>query len=623
MSDTSSSSWEDMIVTPERILEKIEPGMSIFLGTGMGEPRTLIKHLIEAKGKNLQDLELIQLGSFGDIVSMKEPGFRKFRLKTFYSGWLASEAFSEGRVDLIPSRPSRILQLFESGQIPIDIAFFQITPPNESGYCSLGVSVDVALQAMEQATLAVGEINTRIPNTYGDTFVHVSELDMLIRSTEPPIYFSRPQTDDVNDKVAANVASVIEDGSCIAFSIGPLFESLGQHLRHKRHLGIHTPFFTDALMDLVKSGAVTNRRKGNWRGKSVASYAFGTPDLMTWLDGNPLVEFQGIDKVFNPIQIGRNPRFVVIVAASKVDLTGRIALPLERSRRLVTGRGGALDYFNGAELSVSGLKLIALPSRDQEGKSNIHLSVEEFPFQFSVRESVDMIITEYGAANLNGRTIRERAQVLIDIAHPEDRAELVEQAKNANILYKDQIFLPESASLYPAEIHSRQIFKDNIEVQFRAIRPSDEEDMRHLFYRFSDKAVYYRYFTPIKAMPHKKMQEYVNVDLNRYLSIVGLVGEPGKEKIIAEARFARLHTGLYADVAFVVDEKYQGFGLATHLLMMLIRVAKERGIKGFTADVLATNKAMLKVFEKIGLPFNSRLEDGIFHLTIPFSDSAS
>ena len=610
------SEWEKRVVAPDRVLERIEPGMNIFLGTGISEPITLVKHLMESREGNLQDLELIQLVSLGEAISLKELQSHKYRLKTFFSGWVASEAITAGRVDLIPSRFSRIPELIASGQIPIDVAFVQVTPPNGAGYCSLGMAVDVARQAMDQASLVVGEINTKIPRTFGDTFVPLTEFDMLVRSTEDPIYFGRWPEDDVYDKVAANVASVIEDGSCIAFSVGPLFESLANHLKHKRHLGVHSPFFTDALMDLVNSGAVTNRRKETFRGKSLTSYALGTPELMQWLDRNPLVEFQGIDKVFDPIQIGRNRRFVIVMPARKVDLSGRIAIHIGKAN-VIAGPGEAMDFFNGAEISPGGLTVFALPSRNREGASNIRISVEDYPNQFTLRESVDLIVTEYGVANLRGRTIRERAQALIDVAHPEDRPGLVARAKEEKILYADQIFLADSATLYPADISTRQTFKDGAAVHIRAIRPSDEEGMRRLFYRFSDEAVYYRYFSPIKAMPHARMQEYVNVDSNRILSIVGLVGKPEKEKIIAEARFVRDQMRPHADIAFVVDEAYQGLGIAGFLYRMLIRLARERGVKAFTADILASNKGMMRVLEKGGLPVGARLEQGVFTVTIP------
>ena len=492
--------------------------------------------------------------------------------------------------------------------------FFRSRPPDASGYCSLGGAVDVALLAMEQASLRVAEINPHMPQTYGDTFVHVSEFDMLVTATEPLIYFERPEVDEITDRIAAHVASVVEDGSCIAFSTGDLFEALGRHLVHKRHLGIHSPFVTDAMMDLVKSGAVTNRRKANWRGRSVVSYAFGTPELMQWLDRNPLVEFQGIDKVFDSITIGKNPRFVAVSRASKVDLSGRIVLPY-RGEGVI---GRAVDFFNGAGLSPSGLRLIALASRDDAGGPNIRLSVEGLPHQFGISESVDMVITEFGVANLYGRTIRERAQALIDVAHPDDRRALVEAAKQARLIYPDQIYLSESAHLYPHHIQARQTFGKGVEIRFRAIRPSDEEEMRRLFYRFSEEAVYFRYFTPVSAMPHAEMQKYVNIDYNRFMSVVGLEGDVGKGRIIAEARYAKLHVRPLADVAFIVDEAYQGLGIASYLMQMLIRVAKEQGIKGFVASVLGGNRSMLRVFEKSGLTMQTRVEEGIVSVTLPF-----
>ncbi|HON62542.1 MAG: GNAT family N-acetyltransferase [Bacteriovoracaceae bacterium] len=616
-SDTMS--WEDRIVTPQEALKHIEPGMKIFLGTGVAEPRTLVKNLMASDETNLQDLELIQLVSLGDVITMKELQTQKFRLKTFFSGWVASEAITQGYVDLIPSRFARIPNLIESRMLPIDAAFVQITPPNEAGYCSLGMALDVARHAMDQASLVIGEINHDVPFTFGDTFVPISEFDLLVRSQDPPIFFRRWPVDEVFDQVGANVASVIEDGSCISFSIGPLYEALGKHLARKRNLGVHTPFFTDALMDLVMSGAVSNRNKRVHRGKCLTSYAFGTKSLMSWLDRNPLVDFQGIDTVFSPVQIGLNPRFIAVIPARKVDLSGRIAMHIGKGN-VATTPGEVADFVNGAELSERGSVIFALPSRNLKGASNILLSVENLPNQLSLQESVDMVVTEYGVANMRGRTVRERAQFLIDIAHPEDRKDLFEKAKEHRILYPDQIYLPESARLYPSDIATKHVFEGGVEVRFRAIKPSDEEEMRRLFYRFSDKTVYYRYFSPIKVMPHAKMQQYVNIDYINTLSIVGLVGSPEEEHIIAEARFVKDRKKPYGDVAFVVEEKYQGIGIATFLYELLIFLAKERGLHGFIADVLATNKAMIKVFEKGKYPVQASLSQGAYELTINFED---
>lgn len=617
MDTPKKANWEDRVVSPDKVLEKIQPGMCIFLGTGAAEPRTLVKHLMASNADNLQDLELFQLLSFGDAISLKVLKNQKFRLKTFFSGWVAKDAIVEGRVDLIPSRFSKLSQLIASRQIPFDIAFIQITPPNKLGYCSLGVAVDVARLVMDQAPLVVGEINPDIPMTQGNTFVSIDEFDLLVKSTEKPIYFERWPIDPVFDKVAANVASAIENGSCISFSFGPLFEPLAKHLMQKKDLGVHSPIFSDALMDLVNSGAVTNRYKTIFPGKTLASYAMGTQKLLNWLDGNPLVEFQGIDKVFNPMRIGKNRRFVAIVNIRKIDLTGDIALHVGKGN-VATDTAEVIDFINGAEISADGYSIFALPSRNLKGEANIRISLDDIPNRLNVREAVDLVATEYGVANLNGRTMRERAMALIEIAHPEDRAQLIAEAKAQKLIYEDQIFIKENAHLYPSDVQCTHTFKNNVTVRFRAIRPSDEEEMRRLFYRFSDEQVYYRYFTPLKTMTHSKMQEYVNVDYGQVMSIVGLVGDIGTGHIIAEARYVKDPKRPYGDVAFVVDEEYQNLGIATFLYKQLMRLAKERGLQGFTADVLPANKEMMRVFEKGAAEVKATLEYGVYRLTIPF-----
>ncbi|MFO7685048.1 MAG: GNAT family N-acetyltransferase [Desulfobacterales bacterium] len=622
MNESSAEQWNGKIISPEQVIQKIKPGMTIFIGTGVAEPRTLVRTLMNSTAGNLNDLELIQLVSFGDAISMGNLRTQKFRLKTFFSGWVSQDAIMEGRVDLIPSRFAWIPDLIESSHFPVHAAFLQITPPDKHGNCSLGVAVDAARQAMEKATLVVGEINRQVPRTFGDTFVSVSEFTHLVEARDAPIYFDRWPVSTVYDQIADRIAELIEDRSCIAFSVGQLFEALGRHLVDKKHLGVHSPVFTDALMDLVKAGAVTNRSKGTYRGKSLASYAIGTPELFTWLDQNPLVEFQAIDKVFNPSQIGRNAQFTAVVAARKVDLLGRIALQIGKGT-VATGPAEVADLVSGAEISPGGRTIFALPSRNRKGIANILISVKEFPNQFTTRESVDVVVTEYGIARLKGFTLRERAQALIDIAHPADRPLLVEQAKAAHIIYPDQIFLADSAHLYPAAVEEISRLRDGTAIRFRPIKPSDEEQMRQLFYRFSDETVYYRYFGHVKAMPHAKMQQYANVDWSNTMSIVGLVEAGDQSRVIAEARYIIERERPFAEVVFVVDEAYQEQGIATYMYRMLVRLARERGVQGFTADVLFSNLGMMKVFRKGGLPVKAELKDGIYHLFIPFYDDRS
>ncbi len=610
--------WRNRLTSPNAVLERLRPGMSVFLSTGAAEPRTLVKHLMAAHTANLQDLELIQIVSIADAISLKNLQSQKFRLKTFITGWVADEAIAAGHVDLIPCYPSRIPELLERRKVRVDAVFVQITPPDKDGYSCLGISVDAARLAMEQAQLVVGEINALIPRTMGDTFVPIADFDMLVQSDEPPVYVNRPPSEPIYDRIAANIEPLIDNQSCIAFSIGPLFEAVSRALTRKTHLGIHSPFFSDALMDLVNSGAVTNRYKELFKRKSITSYAFGTPDLLRWLDQNPRVEFQPIDKVFDPLSIGRNPGFVAIISAKSVDITGRIALHTGLGN-IASGPAEVLAFLHGAQISDGGYTLFGLPSRNPQGAANITVSVEGFKNRFDFREGVDYVVTEYGVASLKGLTLRERAQALIEIAHPGDRSGLIEAAKSENILYRDQICLPESALYYPSNIDVYHQFKGDVTVRFRPIRPSDEEAMRRLFYRFSDEAVYYRYFSSLKAMPHTRMQTYVNVDWRNVMSIVGVVGKIGEWTIVSEARYLTDPNGDWAEVAFVVDEPYQSIGISTFVFKLLVQLAQERGIRGFWADVLVSNTAMMKVFNKSGLQVLTEMDNGVYHVSIPFN----
>ncbi len=624
MSDVADrlAAFGKTLSAPDDVFRHIEPGMSIFLSTDPGEPRTLVRHLLKSGLGNLRDLELIHIVSLGDVLTLQSLEESRFRLKTFFASSLANDALTQGRIDFIPAAFSTIPSLIQGGAVRVDAAFVQISPPDTSGYASFGVVVDAARAAIERASLVVAEVNPAAPRTLGDSFIHVSEIDYFVEAEVRPFYFFRWEPDETFDKVARNVATLIENGSCLGWSIGPMFDALGRHLREKRDLGLHSLMLTDAVMDLIKSGAVTNRRKRLFRGKTVASWVLGAAELHAWLDRNPLIEMQGIDVTASPEIIGQLERFVAAVQIRKVDLTGRVALHTGKGN-VAAGPSEVVEQLVGARLSKGGKTLAALPSRNRAGQSNIVLTTDGLPNVIPNRESFDFVVTEYGAAYLAGRTLRERAQALIDVAHPDDRASLVESAKAAGILYKDQIFFADSGRLYPAEVATTRTFKDGLEVRFRAIRPSDEEEMRRLFYRFSDEGVYYRYFSRLKTMPHKKMQAYTTVDYRTTMSIVAVIGEPGTDHLIGEARYVQLPGSKYADFALLVDDAYQGKGVASFMFLYLIQLAKERGLEGLSASVLATNKRVLRILEKSPHPIQARVESGVYELVIPFDRAAS
>ncbi|MCX5828210.1 MAG: GNAT family N-acetyltransferase [Deltaproteobacteria bacterium] len=601
--------WTNKIVDPEVVLSKIKPGMSIFVGTGVAEPRTLIKHLMESELSNLKDLEIIQLLSIGDAIPPDERYADKYRLKTFFSMTKGYNAITAGQIDWIPCVLSQIPHLFSTDAVKVDAAFVQITPPDRRGLCSLGVSVDVAKPAIERANLVVGEINEQVPYTFGDTFVHIKDFHYLIKATEPLFYISRWPFDETFNRVAEYTASVIENGSCLSFFLGPLYEALVKHLYGKKDLGIHSLVFTDPLMDLMNSPAISNKNKNLFTGKSVSAYAQGTPELMNWLDGNQLVEFQRIDVVVNPKNISQNDRVVVIMPAYKVDISGAIA-PYAGRGNIVTGPSDFYEFLTGAALSDGGCNIFALPSRNLRGEPNILPSVESYPNQFS-SELINVVVTEYGIARLNGRSLRERTMALIDISHPDDRDQLVQAAKKLKLIYQNQKYISEYARNYPEDISLTHTFENNIVIHFRPIKPSDEDGMRRLFYRFSDKGIFYRFFSNVQEMPHKHMQEYICVDYRQTMSIVGTIALGGMEKIIAEGRYVSLGYTSYADVSFIVDEKCQDTGIATFILNMLVKIANKHNIEGFNAHILTTNKAMIRVMEKVAPRHSLMIDEGL------------
>jgi acyl-CoA hydrolase len=608
--------WAEKIVSPEVVLSRIRPGMSIFVGTGVAEPRTLIRHLMESDQKNLADLDIIQLLSLGDVIPPDERYAEKYRLKTFFSVTRGHTAIKSGRVDGIPCKMSQVPHLLRNDLLKIDAAFVQVTPPDSRGFCSLGVSADVAKYAIEKASLVVGEINEQTPYTYGDTLIHVDDFHHLVRATEAPLYVQRWPVDEVFDRVAENVASIIEDGSCLAFFLGPIYEALVKYLSPKRDLGVHSLVFTDPVMDLMNSGAISNSKKKIYAGKSLVAYAQGTPELMQWLNGNQLVEFRKIDTVVNPKTFSQNDRCVVIIPAYKVDLTGAIALHAS-SKSLSAGPSDYYEFLDGAAQSNGGYNIFALPSRGRDGESNILSSVDKFPNQFST-ELIDIVVTEYGIARLGGRSLRERTLAIIDIAHPNDRDHLIGVAKNLMLLYSSQVYRSDAGRAYRYDVSRSQTFKDNMTVHFRPIKPSDEDGMRRLFYRFSDQGVFYRYFSAVQAMPHLRMQEYTSVDYRQTMSIVGVIAEGGYEKIIAEGRYVRFGRSTYADVSFIIDEKYQGIGIASFMLRMLMEIAKKDGMEGFNATILSTNKAMIKVMEKAASPNSLMADEGLQSYSFSF-----
>ena len=601
---------------PDDLVKLIRPGSRIFIGSGAAEPQTLIRVLIE-KGKYIQDHETINLLELGTTPYAESVLSKPFHQNAFFIGQNVRDAVNEGRAEYTPIFLSELPDLIRSGRLKIDVALIQVAPPDNYGFCSLGVSVDVVKSGAEKAGVVIAEVNKQMPRALGDCFIHLKDIDHVVESDVPLLTWSPPEPDEVAMRVGQNVARLINNGATIQAGIGMIPNAILSHLGDKQDLGVHTEMFSDGIIDLVASGVITNRCKTIHNGKIIATFCMGTQRLYDFVDDNPLIEFHPCDYTNDPFIVSQNERMVSINAAIQVDLTGQVCAD-SIGEYFYSGIGGQVDFVRGASRSKGGKPVIVLPATAKGGTvSRIVPYLDQGAGVVTSRGDVHYVVTEYGIANLHGRNLRERALALISIAHPDFRDDLLGYAKKRNLVHMDQMPLAVAGKFYPEKYEHMAILKD-IEVFFRPVRPTDEAIQREFFYSLSDETVYYRFFNILKTLPHDKIQPMVNIDYREEMAIVGLLGEPGDEEMVAIGRFKDDPADNKAEVAFVVRDDWQNRGIGTHLMKKLIDIAQEKGIEGFKADVLAANKKMLHVFHKCGYPIHSKLEDGVYSIEILF-----
>jgi acyl-CoA hydrolase/GNAT superfamily N-acetyltransferase len=613
-----STPWQeryaDKVMTARDALRAIKRGDTVFVGSGASGPQVLVEEMAKWSD-DFADLKIVHLLTLIP-APYAEPKFTsRFRHNAFFVGDNVREAVAEGRADYTPIYLSEIPGLFRSGRFHIDVALIQVTPPDAHGFCSFGVSVDIVNAAAETADYVIAGVNPQMPWTWGDSFIHVNQVDALVENDAPLPEFRYPEPDEVTMKIGENVASLIENGSTLQLGIGAVPAHVLPCLKDKRDLGIHTEMLTDAILDLIEAGVVTNARKTLHRGKTVISFCVGTRRLYDFVDGNPFFEFHPSDYVNDPFVISRNDRMVAINSALEVDLTGQVCAD-SLGYLFYSGIGGQVDFIRGAARSKRGKPVIVLPSTAKDGTvSRIVSHLSEGAGVVTTRGDVHYVVTEYGIADLSGKSIRERAMALIHIAHPKFREELLEQAKLRHYIFIDQ--LP-PLGVYPAELETYVTLRPGMKILFRPIKPTDEEMMQELFYSLSEESIYYRFFHRTQVMPHKKVQRFTTVDYQKDMAIVGVVEEYGQEKIIAVGRYSLEPDSNMAEAALLVQDDWQGRGIGTRLLNYLIQIAKSRKIAGFKAQVLAENRAPLHMMHKTGYTVETTLEDGILHVSFKF-----
>ncbi|MGC8990927.1 MAG: GNAT family N-acetyltransferase, partial [Verrucomicrobiia bacterium] len=581
------------------------------------EPLQLVSALTK-RAAELPDTEIVHLLTYGDAPYAHKEMTQYFRVNSFFIAENVRDIIQEGLGDYTPIHLSDIPRLFNSGQLPLDVALIQVTPPDERGLCSLGISVDIVKSAAENASLVIAQVNPNMPRTHGDSVLHVYDLDVLVPVDDPLLEVPPPEITEETRQIAENIAALVEDGSTIEVGIGRIPQALFGFLKDKKDLGIHTEMISDRIIDLVQAGAVTGMRKSLDRGQIVASFCLGTRKLYDFVNNNPMFAFHPTEYINDPYIISRQHKMVAINVALEVDLTGQVCAD-SIGTRFFSGVGGQVDFGRGAAKAHRGKAIIAMPSTAKNGTvSRIVTRLSPGAGVVTTRAGVNYVVTEYGVAYLHGKSIQERALALICIAHPKFRAQLLREAIEAKYLAASMAEVEGKILVAPKEQRSTYVLEDGTQINFRPIHPTDEPRMRDLFYALSQQTIYYRFMSHKRWVKRTEIQEFVYVDHRNEVTIVGTLPEAHGEDIIAVGSYYLDPKTNLAEVAFVVHDKWQNRGIGTYLLRYLGRIARRNGIRGFTAEVLLDNKPMQAVFAKSNFKLTTRFSGNVISYEMEF-----
>lgn len=417
----------------EEALGCLKSGMKVYIHPGAAEPDHLVKTMVR-ESEHLRDVEIIHILTLGTADYVKEGMESRFRHRSIFTGGNVRDAVNQGRADHVPIFLSEIPALFSSYEIPLDVSLIHVTPPDEHGYCSLGVGVECTKAAVDSSKYVIAQVNRNMPRTMGNTFIHVNKIDYFVMCDDDIIELPRAGKNEQSEKIGQNIASLITNGSTLQMGIGAIPDAVLHYLKDKKNLGLHTEMFSDGVMELIENGVINNEAKSVNKGKSISSFVLGSKKLYDYIHDNPLFEFQPSECVNDPFVISRNDKMVAINSAIQVDLTGQVCSD-SMGYKIYSGIGGQVDFIRGASRSKGGIPIIALPSTAKDGSvSRIVLHLDEGAGVVTSRGDVRWVVTEYGMVNLHGKSIRERAESLIKIAHPAFRDELRAGAKEKRLL---------------------------------------------------------------------------------------------------------------------------------------------------------------------------------------------
>jgi len=435
-------SWEieyrKKLRTPEEALRCVQSGMRVYIQPCCAEPETLVEALYK-RAPFVHDVEIVHMMTMGRADYVKPEMEGHFRHNAVFIGANVREAVNEGRADYTPVYLSEIEELFESGAMPLDVALLELSPPDSHGFCSFGVGVDTSLTAAKCARYVVAQVNDQMPRTYGDSFIHVSKIDAVVESSRPLCALKKPEITEMHTAIARNVAGLIEDGSVLQTGIGGIPDAVLPFLMDRKDLGIHSELVSDGVIPLIDAGVITGARKNFKPRKIILGFVLGSKQMFEYVDNNPIFEFHPTAYTNDPMLIARNDKMVAINSALQIDLTGQVCAD-SIGTRFYSGIGGQVDFLRGSSRSKGGKPIIALSSTAKNGTvSRIAPMLSPGAGVVTSRGLIRYVVTEYGVAYLHGKSIRERAKALIEIAHPKFREELYAYCEKTKWLQRPQV----------------------------------------------------------------------------------------------------------------------------------------------------------------------------------------
>ncbi len=595
--------WADNYIEKKRTvadaIKNIRPGQRVFVGSACGEPQALVRGLSEA-AKSLTGLEIVRMMS-QETTSLTAIANRtkdlSLNIRSIYLGSASTEQIARNMRFITPMNMSDVPGLFTTKKLPINVALIQTTPPDDFGWMSLGISVDVTIAAALSADFVIAQVNTRMPRVLGQSFIHVNDVDIIVEQEEDLLAISTGSQSDAATRIGQHIARLIEDGATLQIGLDAASQATVQGLSEKNDLGIHSQYLTEDIMHLYSKGIVNNRKKGFNEGKMVASAAIGTSNLYEFLHDNPAVEFHPSNYVNDPFIISRHNRMVSMNVAHTMDITGQVATEAS-AHTFYAGVSGIPDFVRGARRSLGGKSIIMLVSTSPDNKHSNIVPLLSDKIVTVPRGDIHYVVTEFGAVNLFGKSLQERAVGMISIAHPDFREELFDAAKKLGVIGPERTLGEAVRGIYPVKLE--QTFEIHGEmITIRPAKPVDERRIQEHFYSLSKEDIFSRFFHEKTAFGRSEVESKSQTDYVKDLALVAIVGEFGFSRVVALGESMLLSHNNIAEVAFSVNREYQGKGLGRRILRKLADSARENGVAGLMAYTSPNNRGMIGLFKTL------------------------